>query len=91
MSFQNKRALAILVFIIFLLLVPLIGKAPWSLFDFVVAGVLLLAAGASVEVVMRLVKRLEYRIAIAAAIFVVLLLIWAEVAVGVFGTPLAGN
>lgn len=96
MTFENKRLIGIVLAVGLLLLVPLVGMrfsdgGGWSRFDFVVAGVLLLGAGLTIEVVLRKVKRFEYRLAICAAVLLALLIIWAEVAVGLIGTPLAGS
>ena len=79
-----------------LLLIPLIAmqftdEVNWTLFDFVVAGVLLIGTGLICELILRKVKKFEYRIAICAVILAALLLIWIELAVGIFGTPFAGN
>jgi hypothetical protein len=63
----------------------------WTLPDFVVAGVLLLGTGFMCELVMRKVNKIKYRIAICVALLAVLLLIWLELAVGIFGTQFAGS
>ena len=93
---KNKRFIGIVLTAALLLLVPLIAmqftnEVDWSLFDFVIAGVLLLGTGLLCELVIRKVKKIEYRIAICAALLIVLFLIWAELAVGIFGTPFAGS
>lgn len=43
------------------------------------------------ELVKRKVNKIEHRIAICLTILATLLLIWAELAVGIFGTPLGGT
>lgn len=91
MTFQNKRLAAIVIAVALLLLIPLIAQFPWSRFDFIVAGVLLLCTGLACEIVLRTVKRFEYRIAICAALLLALFLVWAELAVGLFGTRFAGT
>ena len=53
--------------------------------------VLLLGTGLLCELVMRKVKKMNYRIALCAALLVALLLTWIELAVGLFGTPFAGS
>ncbi len=63
----------------------------WTLFDFVVMGILLLGTGLMCELVLRRVKKIGHRIAICGALLLALLIIWAELAVGVFGTPFAGS
>ena len=91
MTFQNKRLVGIMVAVALLLLVPVIAKFPWSPIDFITAGVLLLGTGLLCELVLRKVRKIEYRIAICGAILVALFLVWAELAVGLFGTPFAGS
>jgi uncharacterized membrane protein (UPF0182 family) len=91
MIMQNKRLIGIVLTVALLLLIPLIARAPWTRLDFVTAGVLLLGTGLMCELVMRKVNKIEYRIAICVALLAALLLIWLELAVGIFGTPFAGS
>lgn len=63
----------------------------WTLADFIVAGVLLLGTGLLCELVVRKVTKIEYRIALCIVILGAFLLIWAELAVGIFGTPFSGH
>jgi hypothetical protein len=82
--------------VVLLLLVPLIAmqftnEVNWTLSDFVVMGILLLGTGLLCELVLRKVKKIKYRTAIVVAILVAFLLIWMELAVGIFGTPFAGS
>lgn len=93
---QNQRRKGIVLTVALLLLIPLIvmqfsEEVNWSLSDFIVAGVLLLGAGLLLELVVSTVSQTGRRIAIGLAILVVFLLIWAELAVGIFGTPFAGT
>jgi hypothetical protein len=96
MTIQNKRLTGILTTVAVLLLIPLIAmqfspEVNWSPVDFAVAGVLLFGTGLSCELVLRKVKKTVHRIVICGAIILVLLLIWMELAVGIFGTPFAGS
>ena len=93
---QNKRLIGIVLAVALILLIPLIAmqftnEMNWNLFDFVVMGSLLLGTGLMCELVVRKVKNKDYRIGILAVIVVALFLIWAELAVGIFGTPFAGS
>ncbi|MEO7658807.1 MAG: hypothetical protein ABIV48_04255 [Pyrinomonadaceae bacterium] len=93
---ENKRPIAIVVTVGLLLLIPLIAmqftdEVKWTLADFIVMAVLLLGTGLMCEFVMRKVNRIEYRIGICLAILAAFLLIWIELAVGIFGTPFAGS
>lgn len=93
---QNKRLVSILAIAIAILLIPLIAmkftnEVNWKIFDFLVAGILLIGTGLTLEFILRKIKTLRYRILFGIALFVVLFLIWAELAVGIFGTPFAGS
>jgi hypothetical protein len=67
------------------------NEVNWTLFDFIVAGVLLLGTGLIFDLVIRKIKNINYRIAISVALLLILLLVWAELAVGIFGTPISGS
>ena len=96
MILLNKRLIGILITIVLILLVPLIAmqftnEVKWGVVDFIVMGGLLLGTGFTCELVMRKVKKFQHRVLLIAGILIVLFLIWAELAVGIFGTPFAGS
>ncbi len=93
---QNKRLIGILITVTLILLVPFIAmqftnEVKWGLFDFAAAGILLFGTGLLCELVLRKVKKTSYRIGICIVLLIALFLIWAELAVGIFGSPLSGN
>lgn len=93
---KNKRLIGIVITVTVLLLIPLIAmqftnEVNWDVFDFIVAGTLLLGTGLLCEFVLRNVNKPASRIALCAVILLVLALIWIELAVGIFGTPFAGS
>ena len=93
---QNKRLISVMLTSAILLLIPLIAmqftdEVNWNLFDFIIAGTLLIGTGLMLELVLRKTKKIKYRIIIVTALLIVFLLIWAELAVGIFGTPLGGH
>lgn len=93
---EEKRLFGIVITVALLLCIPLIAmqftaEVNWTLSDFVVAGILLLGTGLLCEFVIRKVTKTGHRIGIIAVILLVLFLIWAELAVGLFGTPFAGS
>jgi hypothetical protein len=77
-----------------ILLVPLIAmqftdEVAWTLADFIVGGILLVGAAlAYVFAVRQLPSR---RLAIGLGVTAVLVLVWLELAVGLFGTPFGGS
>ncbi|MBP2284147.1 putative integral membrane protein [Flavobacterium sp. CG_23.5] len=93
---SNKRLLAILVGIAFILLVPLVAmqftdEVKWTFFDFIAAAVLLFSSGLALELILQKVKTTRSRFIAGAVVCIALMLVWAELAVGIFGTPFAGN
>jgi peptidoglycan/LPS O-acetylase OafA/YrhL len=96
MTPQNKRRTRIVFIIALLLLIPFIAmqftdEVKWTPSDFAIAGVLLLAAGLLCELVIRNVKKTVYRVTICMAILAAVFLIWAELAVGIFGMAFGGD
>lgn len=93
---KNTRLTFILGTILGLLLIPLVAmqftdEVDWDLFDFTIMGILLLITGLSIEFVLRSFKRIQERVLISGAILFVFFLVWAELAVGIFGSPWAGS
>lgn len=92
---RNNNIIRIVLGTALVLLVPLVAmlftdEVVWDWFDFVVIGTLLIGAGLTYEFVASRVNA-KYRRAIAVVVMAAVLLIWAELAVGVFGSPFAGS
>jgi len=93
---HNKRHIIILLISLFLLLIPLIAmqfsdEVNWTTTDFIIAGSLLFGAGLISEIVIRKIKNINYKMGLLSAILIIIILIWIELAVGIFGTPFSGN
>lgn len=72
-----------------LLLVPLVAMqftddVAWTLFDFVVAGTLLFGAGLTFELIAGRMRSTKQRAVTGGTVFVVLAVVWAQLAVGIF-------
>ena len=63
----------------------------WTTTDFIIAGGLLFGAVLTSEIVMRKIKNINYKVGLLDAILIIVILIWIELAVGIFGTPFSGN
>lgn len=92
----NKRFTYLLAGAATLLAIPLIAmqftkEVDWSAADFMVGGILLFGTAFCIEMAMRFASTRLWRIVLCAAILIVVFLIWAELAVGIFGTPFAGS
>lgn len=63
----------------------------WSVNDFIIAGVLLSPTAFTVDFILSKVKMRGRQFLYISLILIALFLIWAELAVGIFGSPFAGN
>ena len=93
---KYKRFLFMLSIAFGLFMVPLIARqftqtVNWSVNDFIVMGILLLSTSLFCELVVRNIQKIYFRIILVIAVLLLILLIWVELAVGVIGTPFAGN
>jgi tetrahydromethanopterin S-methyltransferase subunit F len=78
------------------LLIPLLAMqfsdtVNWTLFDFIVLGTLFFVTSSLFAVAAQKGRSPKQRIIIGGILFAILLLIWAELAVGLFGSPFAGS
>jgi hypothetical protein len=94
-AMRFKRLLVILLAVAGILLVPLVAmqftrEVHWKGSDFLAAGVLLLGAGLAVEFLLRR-PITPARVSIGITVVVALLVVWLELAVGIFGSPWAGS
>jgi hypothetical protein len=91
-----KTVLIVFAIVFILLLIPLLAmqftdEVHWTVFDFIIAGVLLFTTGLVIQFVLKKVKNTKHRILICGIILILLFLLWAELAVGIFGSAVAGN
>jgi hypothetical protein len=96
MMTNRKRLFGIMLVAALLLMIPFIAmlftsEVKWGLLDFAVAALLLVGTGLLCEWVLRKVKKTSHRIILCGLLLLALLLVWAELAVGIFGTPFAGS
>ncbi len=63
----------------------------WTISDFLVMGILLFTTVFTIDFVLKKLKTLKSRLILIVGIVVLLALVWAELAVGIFGSPLAGS
>ena len=93
---KNKRLLIMFLGITGILLIPAIAmlftnEVNWSIEDFAVMGTLLLTVVLVTEFVLRKISNKKYQIAIITLLIILFLLLWVELAVGVFNSPIAGS
>ena len=82
--------------LLLLLLIPLFGnifskQVNWSLFDFIVMGSLLGLTGLSIHFIIEKLRNKTFKIVTIIFALIIFLMIWVELAVGVFGSPITGS
>lgn len=92
---MNRFQKNIILITLILLLLPLIAmqftiEINWSLMDFILMGVILIATGFSIDIIIRKINP-KYKIAIVIAVLILFFLLWAELAVGIFNSPISGT
>ena len=96
MKKENKRLAIIIASVFALLAIPALGmqfssEVNWGPGDFVIMGMLLLGTGMFIELILRTVKKKSLRLPLIILMIILFLLTWAELGVGIFGTPFAGD
>ena len=91
---KKKFILAFASFL--LLLIPFVAmqftdEVNWSHSDFLIMGILLFAVGLSLKWVTKHIKSKVQQWVLKMFILLVLIMLWAEMAVGILGSPIAGN
>lgn len=93
---KNKQTYIIIFATAVLLSIPLVAmqfsdEVNWTISNFAIMGALLLSTGLAIELTIRNVSNLKYRLVISLIILVILMLVWVELSVGIFGTRFAGG
>ena len=100
-----KNLPKIIIIVLLLLMIPFLGlqfsipffffffssEVNWYIIDFVIAGLLLLVFGLAIDNLWRRIPTTSYRFIAIGVAFLIFALIWIELAVGIFGSPWAGN
>ena len=81
---------------LFLLLIPILGNVffdefDWSLFDFILMGFILISLGFLINLIIDKLKKRSYKIILIIITLFFFILLYVELAVGIIGTPFAGN
>ncbi|WP_370391764.1 hypothetical protein [uncultured Winogradskyella sp.] len=96
MATFSKKIMMYTGIILVLLALPLIGMQfsnaiDWKAGDFAMAAVLLVLATLVIEITNRIIPNKTLRRFLIAVGILVIVLIWLELAVGVFNSPIAGS
>ncbi len=94
--FLFNMMIKILPIVGLLLSIPLIAmqltdEVNWSFFDIIIMGIMLSITGLALGIIIKKIKDYKYRNIFITIIVMIFLLTWAELGVGLFGTPFAGD
>ncbi|WP_179344008.1 hypothetical protein [Winogradskyella ursingii] len=92
----KKRRLLLFALPILVLLIPAIGmlfstEINWSPFDFLIAACILYGTIFMIDFIIRTIKSKKQRTFLIIAVLILVLLVWVELSVGLFGSALAGS
>ena len=93
---HNKDIIGVAIVTLLILSIPFVAmhftsEVDWGLSDFIIIGALLFGTGLMYVLIARRTPNVGERVLVGGVLAIVMLLIWAELAVGIFGTPFAGN
>ena len=96
MMTTNQRSILLYSLPFVILSIPFIAmqfttEVNWTLSDFVIMGGMLFATVFAIDLVLKKFKTLKSRLVIVSVIVLLLMIVWAEMAVGIFGSPIAGS
>jgi hypothetical protein len=93
----KKSIIGVALVTVTILSVPLAAmqftnEVDWSIFDFLIMGILIFSTGLSLVLVMKYAINMVYKVAMIMAFGTTFLLVWANLAVGLIGSgPHIGN
>lgn len=94
---MNKKELSYIALVVITILsIPFIAmqftsEVNWSTFDFIIASILLFGFITLAVYLIKSIKNQKIRIGLVIGIIILFLLIWAELAIGIFNSPFAGS
>ena len=96
MMTTNQRSTVLFSIPFVILSIPFVAmqftkEVNWTLSDFVIMGGLLFTTTFIIDLTLKKFKTLKSRLILVSLFLIVLMLVWAELAVGIFGSPFAGS
>ena len=92
----GKRLQIPIVATLAILAIPIVAmqftdQVKWGISDFVVGGILIFGVAIALDIGRKKLKNRKYRNLILLLIILIFLIIWVELAVGIFGSSFAGT
>ena len=96
MNLQTSKYFVLVIIILSILSIPLIGmqfstEVNWSVLDFVIAATLLFSTGLLSMKLYTKIKTYKYYLVILILVLLAFILLWTELAVGIYNSPISGS
>jgi hypothetical protein len=96
MNLSKRSSLKLLGITLLLMLIPLMAnwlnnEFHWKFGDFILMGAMIYGLGLISLILMNVIKNKILRWIVTGLFFLLFLLIWVELAVGIFDTPFGGS
>lgn len=92
---RNYQKIYLIIFGFLLSIILLLNfisdEFDWNIFDFIVLIIMMIFTAALFEIVSRIIKTKKNQKILFILITIIFLLIWAELGVGIFDSPFAGD
>lgn len=93
---MRKRMIVALISTLGVLCIPLIAmqftnEVNWTFIDFIVAGILMFSFITGISLLIKSIKNKKRLIFYIIALILIFIMLWVELAVGIFNSPLAGS
>ena len=88
--FWRATWITVTVLLVVFLARLLSDEVTWSVYDFLIGGGLIFVF-AAIEIILWNKLKNQHRLFVVLFVLLVFLILWAEMAVGLFGSPLAGS
>ena len=69
----------------------LTDEIDWTLSDFIISGLILLVFSLTINFIILRISNRKKRVFYITILFILFMLVWTELALGIFGTPFAGS
>jgi hypothetical protein len=89
--YTTSLIIVVLMLFVIHLLLQYSSEVNWTLLDYAVAGVFLLISSFGITFILQNKSSVISKSVVVSSVLLILILVWIELAVGIFGTAIAGQ
>lgn len=91
LTFKNAYLIAFALLLIPAIAMQFTNEVQWKIGDFIIAAVILFTVTTSLLLINQYVRSKWKKIGLLLIVIILFILLWAELAVGIFDSPIAGS